>query len=259
MGVALRACANSVLWAEQGMGDETAVIVEFLRKSYMEAPGYGPEAKGVKASDIQAFLSQHFPDRLITPYTSSLLVQEAFPNSSRKRLGKDRHTFVVGIKPASAVSMAFEVQEEANLQELNRELSRKVSELGAKVCSLEFQAHISYSLELDSLLRHGNLALHGPDTPAHFTSFSVEEIVMEFQQYAPNVYRLFHELGNTERCPPGSGAPVEERKALMAMCTILNARSRKAHGMQLLLSFMLIARATSRQVWLYILVTYQNL
>ena len=42
----------------------------------------------------------------------------------------------------------------------------------------------------------------------------------------------------------------------MSMCATLNARSRKAHGVQLLMSFMLIARATSRQVHVCIKFVY---
>ena len=237
--------------------ESSGKAIEFLKETYVTTPAEGSDAKRVKASDIQDNLSRHFPGTLITPHTSSLLVQEAFPNSSRKRLGRDRQTFVVGIQPQSAVSVPAPFQE-ANLQEENRILSRKVLELEDKVRALEEQAHNSHSLELDNLLRHGKIALHGPDTPVHFDEFSVEDVIKEFQQYAPNIYHLFLELGNTERRPSGSQAPVEEKKALMSMCTILNARSRKAHGMQLLMSFMLIARATSRQVCINDVYTYTH-
>ena len=179
-----------------------------------------------------------------------MLVQEAFPNSDRKRLGKDRQTYIVGIEPSLSVSAMSRAPVQGatpaeDLQEENHLLSRKVNELEAKIRTLEDQACSSLPLELDSLLQHGKYALRGPDTPAHFTEFSVEAIVSEFQKYAPNIYRLFLDLGDTDRC---AHTPVEEKKSLVSMCTILNARSRKAHGMQLLMSFMLIARATSRQV-----------
>ena len=51
-----------------------------------------------------------------------------------------------------------------------------------------------------------------------------------------------------DRNPTESRTAVEWRKTMMSLCTILNARQRTANGFQLLLSFMLIARATSKQV-----------
>ena len=70
----------------------------------------------------------------------------------------------------------------------------------------------------------------------------------ELSSIASDVYQLFVQLGNSDRNKSDDETPVEERKAIMSLCTILNARSRVANGLQLLLSFMLIARATSRQV-----------
>ena len=58
-------------------------------------------------------------------------------------------------------------------------------------------------------------------------------------------------LGDTDRNPTESRTPVERRKAIMSLRTILNARRRAANGLQLFLSFMLIARATSKQVHLH--------
>ena len=68
---------------------------------------------------------------------------------------------------------------------------------------------------------------------------------------APDVYKLFMGLGDRDRNPTENRTPVEGRKAIMSLCTILNARRRTANGLQLLLGFMLIARATSKQVHLH--------
>ena len=222
----------------------------YLKELYKETRADEPETKRVKFSDIQDGLNLRFPTALLSPHISSMLVQEAFPNSDRKSLGKDRQTYIVGIEPSLSVSAMSRAPVQGatpaeDLQEENNLLSRKVNELEAKIRTLEDQACSSLPLELDSLLQHGKYALRGPDTPAHFTEFSVEAIVSEFQKYAPNIYRLFLDLGDTDRC---AHTPAEEKKSLVSMCTIFNARSRKAHGMQLLMSFMLIARATSRQV-----------
>ena len=185
----------------------------YLKELYKETRADGPETKRVKFSDIQDGLNLRFPTALLSPHISSMLVQEAFPNSDRKRLGKDRQTYIVGIEPSLSVSAMSRAPVQGatpaeDLQEENHLLSRKVNELEAKIRTLEDQACSSLPLELDSLLQHGKYALRGPDTPAHFTEFSVEAIVSEFQKYAPNIYRLFLDLGDTDRC---AHTPVEER------------------------------------------------
>ena len=49
--------------------------------------------------------------------------------------------------------------------------------------------------------------------------------------------------------------PDEELKAVMALCTLLNARSARVKGLQLMVSLMLVARATGRQVGIYTYLT----
>ena len=77
-------------------------IVQYLKEisNESETPDDGPEAKWVRFSDIQDCFSQCFPNALLSPHRSSLLVKEAFPNSSTKHFGKGRQTFTLGIKPA---------------------------------------------------------------------------------------------------------------------------------------------------------------
>ena len=102
--------------------------------------------------------------------------------------------------------------------------------------------------QMDSLIKHSNQILHGPNTPARFPAFSMAVVTEEIQSIAPDVYQLFIELGGTERNATDTETSVEQKKAVMSLCTTLNARCRTANGLQLLLSFMLIARATSKQV-----------
>lgn len=98
--------------------------------------------------------------------------------------------------------------------------------------------------QMDSLTQHGDQILHGPNTLARFPEFSMKGITEEIHKHAHYVYQLFLHLRYTD----SKETPVEERKAIMSLCTILNAWCRQANGLQLLLSFMLIARATSTQV-----------
>ena len=109
--------------------------------------------------------------------------------------------------------------------------------------------HSQIAQQMDALLQHGHQIIHGPDTPHHFPEFLMDAVTGEVQTIAPDFYQLFVQLGDTARYQSDDETTVEQRKAIMSLCTILNARSRLANGLQLLLSFMLIAQATSRQVW----------
>ena len=111
-------------------------------------------------------------------------------------------------------------------------MHQKVHELEARIHELEKASSPSLPEQLDSLLHCGNQVLHGPDTPANFSKVSIETIIEEIQTTAPGVYQLFLQLGNTQRNAADGERPAEERKAIMSLCTILNARSRKANGMQ---------------------------
>jgi len=46
----------------------------------------------------------------------------------------------------------------------------------------------------------------------------------------------------------GDDLAVEQVKSLVSICTLLNAQTRRAKGLQLLISIMLIAHSTSKQV-----------
>ena len=143
-------------------------IVQYLKELYNESetPGDGPKAKRVKFSDIQESISQRFPNALLSSHHSSLLVKQAFPNSRTKRLFKERQTFIFGIYPATPEPVP-EIQKARptleDLQEENRLLRKKVTELEAEVRGHEDQAQSTFSLELDNLLRHGKFTLNGPD------------------------------------------------------------------------------------------------
>ena len=79
--------------------------------------------------------------------------------------------------------------------------------------------------QMDSLLRHGDQIVHGP---TRFSDFSVETLTDEVRSNAPDVYQLFLRLGDTER---NGSTPVEQRKAIMSLCTLLNAWQRRANGL----------------------------
>ena len=82
--------------------------------------------------------------------------------------------------------------------------------------------------------------MDGPNTIQHFHEFSMDSVISELQAYAPDVHRLFTS-DDSRPC-------VEEIRATTSLCALLKARSARVKGIQLLLAFMLIARATHRQV-----------
>ena len=87
----------------------------------------------------------------------------------------------------------------------------------------------------------------GPDTIEHFHQFSLESIAADLKQQSPDLYALFLKVADTCRNVDGDDLGVEDVKAIGSLCALLNARSNRVKGLQLI-SLMLIARATSRQV-----------
>ncbi len=134
-------------------------------------------------------------------------------------------------------------------------LEQQVSELTKQLgeCSASHQvAHYREGLqsEVDSAVSSALSVAHGPDTEDHFFSFTMEGIVQELQSTCPQLYTLFQQLARTQRkVVDDTGVlPLPELKGVMSLCTLLNARSAKAKGVQLLLALMLVARATNKQV-----------
>ena len=82
-----------------------------------------------------------------------------------------------------------------------------------------------------------------------FWQFSMSAVVSELQSDCPELYKLVQQLGSTQRNARDGTRPDEELKAVMALCTLLNARSARTKDLQLMVSLMLVARATGRQVY----------
>ena len=94
-----------------------------------------------------------------------------------------------------------------------------------------------------------SLTACGPDTYEHFCKFSVNQLVEELKNAIPDVYALFMNLGDINRNVQDDGTTsLNEVKVVSALCTLLNARTNRFKGLQLLLSMMLIARSVGKQV-----------
>lgn len=78
--------------------------------------------------------------------------------------------------------------------------------------------------------------------------FNMDHVVAELEKQTPELYQLFEMIGDTKRNADDGELSTEGIKAICSLCSLLNARSSRAKGLQLMISLMLIARATARQV-----------
>ena len=106
--------------------------------------------------------------------------------------------------------------------------------------------------EIDSAVLSRHLLLHGPDT---IDGFSMSSVIAELKATCLEVYSLVPQL-STQRYATDSDVPDEELKGVMAVCTLLNARSARIKGLQLMISLMLVARASGKQVYTWMHVYY---
>ena len=201
--------------------------LRWLKRSYSEVPSDGPDAKRVKFSDIYEGLTEKCPSG-ISIVSCLAAIQEAFPNSERKRLGEDRQKYVVGIEPVQELQEAQPdeqtIDPAESLRAENERLRLQVQQLQEQVKKLTEQNHLSSSnhvltQQFDALLQQGRQVLHGPDTPQHFPEFSLRSVIDEIETNAPGVWKLFLELGDVERNAAGDASA--EKKAIMSLCTLL--------------------------------------
>ena len=105
---------------------------------------------------------------------------------------------------------------------------------------------IQYQLEWR--ISSDSIIMYGPDTLERLESFTIDSVLAELHRYAPDLLQLFETLGQTSRNIHGDELAVEQIKGLVSVCTLLNARTERAKGLQLLIGIMLISRATSKEV-----------
>ena len=216
-------------------------------------------------------LQQHFHPQSISAVEARKMIDESFPLIRSKRCTQSKQTYLFGIelRPSESASGSHTESQDNPVTAMDvtsaaasasastsndpEELRPRIQYLESRIKHLESQLmeaknHQSLIKEADMVLACGNRSSHGPDSINDLSDFSIDAIVSEFQSYAPSLYALFQQLGHTSRNPSETSLPVEEMKALMALCTLMNARSNRFKGLQLPLSMMLIARATNKQV-----------
>ena len=98
------------------------------------------------------------------------------------------------------------------------------------------------------MMNSARSAYHGPDTVDHFNSFSIDYVISELHTHAPDVFRLFNMIGNVDHREDADNTKIAQLRSVSSLLNLLKCRSVKVLGVQLLLTFMLIARATNKQV-----------
>ena len=137
---------------------------------------------------------------------------------------------------------------------INRSCSKnRIDELERQVA--QQQEHVASSARSPCLEPHmgrlssQNAVYHGPDTITHFNDFSVDHMIAEVKNQAPDVWQVLNNLGNTGRFSEDNEQHQLAQLRIISCLSILpKTRSQKILGIQLLISLMLIARATSRRV-----------
>lgn len=221
----------------------------------------------MRFADIKHLLQRHFPTRTLSDQEVSRIVELSFPRSHR-----ERSTCVYGVRqrpisiPASATQPVLPPSQALlyNQQQLLLHSSLQVlqtqnAELAAQLAQLRSEnEHLKRSLKTSTnpvslleaeiiKLSASPILVHGPDTIERVNEYSLDAVMAEVQRHAPNLLQLLNNLGNRER-GSSEGFNMKQMKTLSALCTLLNARSRKMSGFQLFVSTMLIGRGTSKQV-----------
>ena len=220
---------------------ESGEVQKWLKEHYHSAPSEGPLAKKMKFGDLQDALSSQFSSTNFNPRMVSREIKTAFPNTFSKALGKGRLKHVYGIQRVGLSSLPS-----TSTSSEHEELKQKVRQLEERVQELEreLKQPAVFANEMNSLLNPSLSVYHGPNDIANFDNFSMDSMVAEFTTLAPNLFELFQSLGQTSRHDNQSG----NVRSVMSMCALLKCRSQKVLGVQLLITLMLLARSTNKQV-----------
>lgn len=216
-----------------------------------------PPSKRMKFSDVSIELCTHFSDQKMSAYEVSRCVLEAFPHTESKPCGKSRQKHILGLERIQATTCCETPTPESlpSTSHLDVTTSSQVpslldeiQQLKDRIVELERTSAASLCHQADSIIQHKSAVTQGPHSLEAFHEFNFDSMIAELQNHAPDLYQLILTLGDTKRNTNKDEVTTEDRKAISSMCCLLNARSARMKGPQLLTSMMLVARATSRQV-----------
>ena len=230
------------------------------------------ESKCVQFSVLHEMLQEHYHPQHISSVEARKIIDESFPSIKSKRSTEFKQTYLIGIElkprestssshseskgvPATESGALLATQSMSEYYEKREdELLQRIHYLEKRVTELEKHEHIIQ--EADMIIACGDQSSHGPVTIDQLPDVSIDAMISEFRKFAPALYKFFQLVGDTSRntSVDQSDLPVKETKALVSACALMNARSHRFKGVQLLLSMMSIARATNKQVHYTILI-----
>ena len=221
----------------------------WLKRNYRPAPSEGPSAKRVKYSEIYAGLVSSFPSKTFNHSSVSATIHSTFPNTTSKMLGHSRTKHILGLEHTVEDDTVPNLKAEIErFRQQVQQLQHRVVQLEGEILhlkSMQSPTSAAISIEMNSIVSPRHSAYHGPDTLAHFNKFSLDSIIDEFRVHAPELWKLFIIIAQGES---PSVDDEDNTTKVVSLCTLLKGRSKRVLGLQLLISFMLIARATSKRV-----------
>ena len=225
-------------------------------------------SKRTKFSEVSAELHSHFPDKKYSTYAVSRLIHDTFPGTESKACGKSRQKHILGLQrslqPGSNAQCSSSDPEPIDHTPSHTlsyaDLLIENQRLKARVMELEKTSPTALCHQADAVIRHKSPVTQGPSSLDSFHELDLASIIAELQCHAPDLYHLYMVLGDAQRNRQKDDFQVttEEVKVVASMCSTLNARSARMKGLQLLVSIMLVARATCRQVRKSYIITQAN-
>ena len=220
---------------------------QWLKCRYRGATASGLESKRVKFSDLLDEAKTELSP-LVSNISLARAIRDEFPGSVSRKVGDQRLTYIYGLERDTTDTTADLQSSLAAAQARNDQLEREVAQLKKKLAEQEAATTKRLTGQMQSLVSPGLMVHHGPDTVPHLHSFSIQSILEEFSGHAPDVLDLLKQLGNCGRFDDDDSVHIATLRSVTALSTLLKCRSAKVLGLQLLLSIMLIARATNKQV-----------
>ena len=226
-----------------------------LKQQLTATPVDGHGAQRVSFTVLLEMLQHQYSSSSITAIEARKIIQEAFPHIISKRSTHQKATYIVGVElrpvPALASPSKAEAQEPGPACSRN-ELIERIQVLEELERSRDHTItgfRNQLAREADQVISYNEQAFHGPDSTENIAKFSLDTLVDELHSQAPSLYGLLQDVGHTSRNESTTERIcTEELKTVTSMCVLLNARTNRCNGMQLLISLMLIARATNKQV-----------
>ena len=259
----------------------------WLKRAFRETDycSSSPQPKRIKFSEVSAELHEQFPGRKFSNYQVSQLIRDTFPHTESKACGRSRQKHITGLERIPPVvgsasgstssslvdnaslasaslrtvaplrdsasldsSAATDHTTTSELDTSYSDLLIEIQQLKPRILELEKTSPTSLCQQADDVIHHKSVVTQGPCSLDAFRELDLSSILAELQTRAPDLYQLYMTLGDTKRNTEKDEVTTEDIKAVSSMCSLLNARSARENGLQLLMSVMLVARATSRQV-----------